>query len=76
MVVSLNSRSLDKHVKPHSETAMSRAAGGVIFFAVFLLSALALAAVAVAAPVVLALSALAGLIAGNKSGNGWRSAGA
>lgn len=59
-----------------AESTASGIAGAVIFLVAFALSALVLAALAVAAPVVLVLSALAGLIAGKKSQSSWRPAGA
>ena len=58
------------------ESTASGIAGAVIFLLAFALSALVLAALAMAAPLVLVLSALAGLIAGKKSQSSWRPAGA
>ena len=59
-----------------SDTALDRIVDALIFAGFLLLSVIALAAVAVATPVVLAISALAGLISRNNEDDGWRPAGA
>lgn len=77
LVDSLNKRiSRQQQSGKRAETTAGRIAGAALFLVIFLLSALAVAALAVAAPVVLALSAIAGLVAGKKHNSGWRPAGA
>ncbi|MEC9295579.1 MAG: hypothetical protein VX553_07755 [Pseudomonadota bacterium] len=51
---------------------MKRAGEALFFAGVILLSSLAVIALAIAAPFVLAASAIAGLLTKNKDAHGWR----
>ena len=53
-------------------SAVKRAGEAVFFTGVILLSSLAVIALAVAAPFILAVSAVAGLLSRNKHAGGWR----
>lgn len=59
-----------------SSSAYERIADALVFIILLLFAVVALAVVAVAAPVALAFSALAGLLTQNQDRNGWRPAGA
>jgi hypothetical protein len=75
LVDNLKKRTLPaSHPMDNPDQAGSPIADALVFAGFLLLSVLAIAAVAVATPVVLALSALAGLFEKNGGGDGWRSA--
>lgn len=57
-------------------TAGRRAAEAFIFVVIFMLSVLLIAAIALAAPILLALAAMVGLLANKKNDKSWRAAGA
>jgi hypothetical protein len=57
-------------------TALLRAMDVLIFVVIFLCSAVVIASLAVAAPIVLFVTALLRLVANRKNENGWRAAGA
>ncbi len=73
---------LKKRVSPVSSPsekrnrAIDRFADALVFVGFLMLSVLAIAAVAVATPLVLVLSVLAGLFEKNHDSNGWHSANA
>ena len=57
------------------ETRMGAAADAIIFVGALIVSALALAAVAVATPIIVAVSLIAGLMFKNAPAKSWRRAG-
>jgi len=59
-------------VEAPRQSVVKRAGEALFFTGVILLSSLAVIAIAVAAPFVLAASALAGLVTNKKSARGWR----
>ncbi len=67
---------LKQQKSERSRTALDRFWDALIFLGFLIVSALAIAVVAIAAPVVLAISAIAGLISKNADRAGWRPAGA
>lgn len=63
-------------VLKQSSSTYERIADALVFIILLLFAVVALAVVAVAAPIALAFSALAGLLTHNQDRNGWRPAGA
>ena len=67
---------LERQKSERAETALDRFWDALIFLGFLIVSALAIVAVAIATPVVLAISVIAGLMSKNADRAGWRSAGA
>lgn len=77
MAVILKKRSLLNIYDDNKAPApLERVADALIFLGFLILSGIAIVAVAVATPVVLAISAIAGLLSKNADRAGWRAAGA